>query len=89
MTSGSGVSFPWVVAVDGSGDVFVADTFNNAAKEILVASGYTMVTTLASGFPLLTGVAVDGSGNVFVTDSINNMVEEIVSHDVIFANRFE
>jgi len=54
------------VAVDGSGNVFVADTYNNAVKENLAAGGYTTVNTLGSGFSNPTGVAVDGSGNVFV-----------------------
>ena len=36
--------------MDGSGNVFVADTGNNAMKEILAAGGYTTVNTLGSGF---------------------------------------
>ena len=58
--------------MDGSGNVFVADSGNNAVKEILAAGGYTTVNTLGSGFSLApTGVAVDGSGNVFVADTDN------------------
>jgi len=51
------------VAVDGNGNVFVAD--GNTVREILAASGYTTVNTLGSGFSQPEGVAVDGSGNVF------------------------
>jgi hypothetical protein len=40
-TLGSGFSGPYGVAVDGSGNVFVADTLNNVVKEILAAGGYT------------------------------------------------
>src|SRR4051812_32516487 len=68
-TLGSGFSLPFGVAVDGSGNVFVADSNNSAVKEIVAAGGYTTVNTLGSGFNTPFGVAVDGSGNVFVADS--------------------
>ncbi len=63
---GSGFNQPAGVAVDGSGNVFVTDSGNNAVKVILAAGGYTTVNTLGSGFFTPAGVAVDGSGNVFV-----------------------
>jgi streptogramin lyase len=70
---------PYGVAVDGSGNVFVADYGNNAVEEILAAGGYTTVNALAAGnFSGPTGVAVDGSGNVFVTDLSSNPVKEIL-----------
>lgn len=75
----SGFYNPYGVAVDGSGNVFVADTNNNAVKEIVAAGGYTTVKTLGSGFNHPYGVAVDGSGNVFVADANNNAVKEIVA----------
>ena len=36
LTLGSGFSFPLGVAVDGSGDVYVADDGNNTVKEIVL-----------------------------------------------------
>ncbi|MGB7847536.1 MAG: choice-of-anchor D domain-containing protein, partial [Candidatus Acidiferrum sp.] len=78
-TLGSGFNFPTGVAVDASGNVFVAEGSNKAVKEILAAGGYTTVNTLGSGFNLPTAVAVDGSGNVFVTDQTNNAVKEILA----------
>jgi len=73
-------NFPIGVAVDGSGNIFVADYNNNAVKEILAAGGYTTVNTLANGsFSGPAGVAVDGSGNVFVADSSHNAVKEILA----------
>jgi DNA-binding beta-propeller fold protein YncE len=36
---GSGFNLPAGVAVDGSGNVFVADKFNNAVKEIVAVGG--------------------------------------------------
>jgi streptogramin lyase len=83
---GSGFNFlnsPNGVAVDASGDVFVADTGNNAVKEILAVNGSIpanpAINTLGGGFYLPAGVAVDGSGNVFVADFGNNQVKEILA----------
>jgi hypothetical protein len=75
-TLGSGFGIPGGVAVDGSGNVFVADASNNAVKEILAGG---TVNTLGSNFNNPTGVAVDGSGNIFVADSGNNAVKEILA----------
>ena len=78
VTLGSGFNSPAGVAVDGRGNVFVADADNNAVKEIL-APGYTTVNTLGGGFSRPIGVAVDGNGNVFVADYDNNAVKEILA----------
>jgi sugar lactone lactonase YvrE len=78
-TRGSGFKTPSGVAVDGSGNIFVADSDNNAVKEILAAGSYTAVKTLGSGFSIPKGVAVDASGNVFVADYANNAVKEILA----------
>src|SRR5271157_6346788 len=78
-TVGSGFSLPDSVAVDGSGNVYVADAGNNAVKEILAAGGYATINTLGSGFNDTSGIAVDGSGNVYVADAGNNAVKEILA----------
>src|SRR6202020_1108837 len=51
---GSGFLGPTSVAVDGSGNVFVADSNNNAIKEIVAVNGsipaLPVIRTLGSGF---------------------------------------
>jgi hypothetical protein len=65
------------VAVDRSGNVFVADIHNNALYEIV--AGTPTVNVVGIGYSDPQGVAVDGSGNVFVADTMNNAVKEIVA----------
>ncbi len=77
VTLGSGLFDPIGVAVDESGNIYVADLEHNAVKEFLAANGYTKFNTLGGGFNGPQGVAVDGSGNVYVADTGNNAVKEM------------
>ena len=87
---------PHGVAVDGSGNVFIADTNNHRIRR-LDSSG--TITTIAgtgvSGFSgdggaavqaqlyLPHGVAVDGSGNVFIADTNNHRIRRLDSSGTI------
>jgi sugar lactone lactonase YvrE len=76
---GSGFFSPQGMTVDGAGNVFVADSGQNAVKEIVAAGGYTTVNTLGSGFNDPVSVALDGAANVFVADQDNRAVKEILA----------
>lgn len=81
---------PEAVAVDASGNVYVADTANNVVRQI---SAKGVISTIAgngtAGFggdggaatsaqlSAPQGVAVDASGNVFVSDTANARVRKI------------
>ncbi len=67
-------SNPTGVAVDASGNVYVADNNNNAVKEITTAGS---IVVLGSGFAHPSGVAVDASGNVYVVDQGNKLIKKI------------
>lgn len=87
-------SSPRGVAVDGSGNVYVADSENNTIRKVSPAG---VVTTLAgsgdygaedgagtaASFAYPVGVAVDGSGNVFVADVWNSKIRKITSGGVV------
>ena len=65
---------PYGMAIDPTGDVFVADTGNNVLKRI-AANG--TVSTIASGFNSPNGVTTDLAGNIFVADLFNNAIKKI------------
>jgi sugar lactone lactonase YvrE len=63
------------LAVDRVGNVYIADTGNNAIKEWTVANN-TVTTLVSSGLDQPNGVAVDSMGNVFIADTGNNAIKE-------------
>jgi DNA-binding beta-propeller fold protein YncE len=71
----SGLNTPEGVAVDGSGNVYIAD-FNNNAIKVWSASTQQVTTLVSSGLNKPWAVAVDGSGNVFIADTYNNAIKE-------------
>ncbi len=73
---GGGFSYPFGVAVDGAGNIYVADT--SAVKEMPAGCATSScVTTLGGGFSYPYGVAVDGAGNIYVADTFDSKVKEM------------
>jgi sugar lactone lactonase YvrE len=94
--TGTSASFryPFGVAVDASGNVYVADRDNHLIRKITSAgvvttlagsgtAGSTNATGTAASFNLPTGVAVDVSGNVYVADKGNNLIRKISATGVV------
>ena len=65
----SPLDWPQAVAVDGSGNIYVADAYNKRVLKLTPsASGGFTQSTVGTGLNIPYGVAVDGSGNVYIAD---------------------
>jgi DNA-binding beta-propeller fold protein YncE len=64
------------VAVDAAGNVYIADSGNNAIKEWSPSKPTEVTTLVSSGLYGPQGVAVDAAGNVYFADNGNNAIKE-------------
>jgi hypothetical protein len=68
------------LAIDGSGNLFLADSKHKWIFETFAESGYTTIETLTStinNYPL--GVALDGGGNLFFAASDKGTLKELTA----------
>ena len=88
-------SFPYSVALDTAGTLYVTDSLNHTIRKVTLGGTVTTFAgqagfggnrddtgTLAQ-FNQPCGVVVDGSGNVFVSDTSNNTIREISPAGVV------
>jgi DNA-binding beta-propeller fold protein YncE len=78
--SGSGrFQYPWGVATDAAGIVYVADVENNRIQKFTATGTYVCQWgSLGSGdgrFNGPLGVATDATGDVYVTDRVNQRIQ--------------
>ena len=66
---------PQGVAVDGSGNLYIADTQNAAVRKVSTTGDVSTIASTALTFPR--GIATDSAGNVYVSDFQDNRVKRI------------
>ncbi|TZF86380.1 T9SS type A sorting domain-containing protein (plasmid) [Pedobacter sp. BS3] len=87
-------NYPFGLAVDRSGDVYVADRYNYKIRKITPVGVVTTIAGSTAGFadssnPLTAkfnnpvGVAVDSAGNIYVGDYTNNRIRKITAAGVV------
>ena len=89
--------FPSAVAVDGVGNVYVADESNNAIRMITPGGQVTTVAGLpgdknagfndgsgaSARFNHPSGLAVDGQGNIYVADTWNQVIRMVTPDGIV------
>ena len=76
--TGNPMNLPAGVAVDPSGNIYIADSGNDDVLKT-DSAGLTTPTVIASGLNNPLGVAVGTSGNVYIADTGNNRILKITS----------
>jgi Bacterial Ig-like domain (group 3)/NHL repeat len=91
VATSTSLDVPGGVAIDGAGNLYIADTNNNVIREVNLTTGSirTVAGTSTPGFtgdsgPATSaelnspqGVTVDGAGNLYIADTGNNAVREV------------
>ena len=86
---------PWGVTVDRSGNIYVADTFNETVR-LITPAGVASVLAGSPGkfdvvdgtgpdarFYLPEGVAIDGAGNLYIADTANETIRKMTPDRVV------
>jgi hypothetical protein len=80
-TGGVTLSFPFQLALDGAGNMYVANDGGNVVR-IPAGGGVATVVALPTGEEV-DGVAIDGAGNLFVSDHTNNRILVVTPAGVV------
>ena len=94
--TGSGAQFnePGGIAIDSSGNIYIADTQNHRIRKVTPAgvvstlagtdtAGYVDGTGTAAQFEEPRGIVVDSAGNLYVADSKNHSIRKITSAGIV------
>lgn len=93
---GTSASFyvPEGIAIDSTGNLYIADTYNNLIRKITPAGFVTTIAgktkkgkangkSIAASFSHPDGIAVDKAGNIYVADTGNNLIRKIDQEGVV------
>ncbi len=93
VATATSLNVPGGVAVDGAGNLYIADTNNNVVRKVDLTTG-TITTVAGNGQPgysgdsgLATsaslnspqGITVDSTGDLYIADTGNNVIREVLA----------
>ncbi|MEU1465501.1 NHL repeat-containing protein [Streptomyces sp. NPDC005727] len=90
------LNYPWGMAVDGDGNLYIADRYNHRVRKvtpngiITTVAGNGVAGYIADGGPAVATtlhypahVAVDGAGNLYIGDGHNHRVRKVTPNGII------
>ena len=79
IATGRAWNLPTALALDASGNLYVAESGSGSVQQVAKSGGYSTITQFASGFASLSSLTVDASGNLLATDASSGTVTEFVA----------
>ncbi len=68
----------WAIAVDTSGNVYIADVYNSRVlKAVPQPDGSYVSSVIVTGLNVPQGIAVDAGGNVYISDTFNERILKV------------
>ncbi len=96
LATGTGLAYPFGVAVDGAGNLFIADTYNHRIRKVdtngiittiagIGVAGYRGDAAAATNAELQDpeGLALDRAGNLFIADTYNHRIRKVDTNGII------
>jgi sugar lactone lactonase YvrE len=73
----TGLGLPKSVAIDGAGNLYVADMYNDRIRKVGTNG---IISTVLLGLDVPEGVAVDALGNLYVANTDNNVILKVATN---------
>jgi DNA-binding beta-propeller fold protein YncE len=73
------LNYPSGLATDISGNVYIADTYNNVVRKLTVSNGFVVALTNIGDLNSPIGVAVDASGNSYIADTGDGVIKKVAT----------
>ena len=87
MATSAALNHPSGVAVDGNGNIYIADNGNSRVRKIDTSGRIsTIADSSSNGLSIPNGVAVDLEGNVYIADTNSNYIKKVVLGRTISGN---